>query len=145
MKKSMLGIAVFIFALVFGQSVFAHSSMCEGKMKEMVKSLKLNAEQQKKIEAITTEFKSSQKDNWNSMKASHDAIMQQVQSDSMDKSKLDEAIDQQAQQIGSVMKAKAMMKNQIYVLLDAKQKAEFVKMMKMHEDKMKDMFKKCDD
>lgn len=145
MNKSILGIAAFILALVFGQSAFAHSSMCEDKMKDMTKSLKLDAEQQKKIEAIRSEFKNSQKDNWDKMKGSHDAIMQQVESDSMDQAKLDEAINAQAAQIASVMKAKAMMKNQIYVLLNAKQKAEFVNMMKKHEEKMKDMFKKCDD
>jgi protein CpxP len=145
MNKSILGIITFIFALVMGQSVYAHSSMCENKMKQMVQSLKLDAEQQKKVAVIRDQFKASQKDNWTKMKASHDLIAQQVQADTLDQAILDEAVNQQAQQIGATMKAKALMQNQIYIILNPQQKTEFVAMMKAREDKMKDMFKKCED
>jgi len=145
MNKKIIGIGVFIFALIFGQSVFADSDdcTCGEKMKEMITSLKLDDAQQAKIKVIKEQMKSSVKSNWEKMKGLREQINQQIHSDDMDSSKVDQLINLKAELMGKMMKAKAMARHQMYGLLTPQQKVQFQELFKKWDEKVEKKHESC--
>lgn len=165
MNKKISLAAVLAFSLVVGQSVFAstadttnasatmnsehskssdaQSSNCSEKMKKMLSTLKLDDAQKAKIESIREQAKANQKANWEQMKALKVEMNQLIQSDTMDQAQLDSLITKKKDLIGSMMKAKAMAKHEIYTILNPQQKIQFQQMMKQWEEKQHNRHKDC--
>jgi len=142
--NKLLGIVVTVSMLLFGQCIYADAD-CGEKFKQMVQSLKLDENQQAKIKTIKEQLRTTLKDNWERMKALREQINQQVQSDNMDTSKVDELINTKVQLIGTVMKAKVNAQHEIYGVLNAKQKTQYHELRKEWEDKMTKKFEECKD
>jgi len=145
MNKNIIGAIAFVLFFLAGQSVFAHdlSPMCGDRIQHMVDTLKLDGAQQTKIKAIKEQLKNDQMPNWKKMGDLRDQMNQLIQSDSMDQSKLDGLVTEQAQLIGATIKAKAIAENQIFGVLNAQQKIQYPQMIKQKEEKIKEMFEKC--
>lgn len=67
----------------------------------------------------------------------------QASSSSMDQGNSDALIDKKTKIIGDMMKAKMAAKNQIFSILNDKQRTELQSKMKKAEDKMIEKFKEC--
>jgi len=145
MLKKCLWIAAFAFSLVLSQSTFAHDWNCGEGIKHMVESLKLDDAQKAKIKPILDQLKTTIQSNAAQFSALDTQISEQVNSASMDQSKVDGLIDQKAQLIGNMMKAKVAAKSQIITILTPEQKTQIQGMMKKVEEKMAEKYKNCHD
>lgn len=145
MYKNILGIVAVAVSLTLSQSAFAHSWGCGEGMKAMVESLKLEDAQKEKIKPILEQLKSSMKENGTQMHDLEVKINEQVDSATMDQSVVDGLVDQKSKLIGNIMKAKAVAKNQIMMILNPQQKMDLHAKMKAVEDKMVAKYKSCHD
>lgn len=145
MNSKLLWIIAFACSLFLGQSAFAHKWYCGEKMDEMKKSLHLTSDQEKKIEPIMKQLKTTMKDSATQMKDVSKEVQEQITTNSTDESALDSLVDKKTKIIGAMIKAKIHAKHEIYGLLDDKQKAHYKKMMQEWEQKMADKYKKCKD
>lgn len=145
MNSKLLGIIAVVLSLFLGQSAFAHGWFCGDKMDKLKKELHLTPEQDKKIEPILKQLKTTMKDNATQMKDLSKQVNEQITSNSTDESNLDSLIDKKTKMIGDMMKAKLHAKHEIYNTLDEKQKTHFKKMMQEWEHKMAEKFKHCKD
>lgn len=146
MNKKMLWIGAVALSLILGQVAFAHegSCGCNGeRMKKMVETLNLDADQQAKLKSIKEQVKASVKSSKDQIKTVRDQIDQLVQSDKMDENKLNDLISQKKDLIANFMKAKLVAKHQIYTILNAQQKTKYQEMMKQWKEKRKEAFKNC--
>jgi protein CpxP len=144
MKKSLLWLVAVTFSLVLGQSAFANDKHCgEGMMKKMVEHFKLDSDQKAKVKPILEQLKSTMQTNWAQMRDLRMQMNQQVMSDTMDQSTVDGLIDKKTKLMGDMMKARMNAKHQVYMLLNAKQKAEYQAMAKKMHDKMASKVDEC--
>ncbi len=153
MTSNMLGIAIFVSALILGQQVFADSHDnqpiqswgCgeEIDIDHVAEILKLNDAQLTKIKNIKAQFKIGQKANWVQMKTLREQINQQIQSNTMDQLKIDSLINTKTQLIGSMLKGKIMAKHLIYGVLNIQQKAQYQQMQKNLEEKIAKKYESC--
>lgn len=143
MIRKFLWIAAVTGSLVLAQSSFADS--CRVGLQKMIKSLDLDDAQKAKITPILEQMKASKKDDWSQMKDLDSQINQQVTSDKMDQAAVDSLVDKKTKLIGSMMKTKLVAKNQIFTVLNAKQKTELQNMMTKADEKMAEKFKNCHD
>lgn len=141
MFKKCLWIVALGLSLVLSQSIFANH--CKHGMSKMIESLNLETAQKEKIKPILEQLKSSKKDNWTQMKDLDNQIHQQATSANMDQATVDALIDKKTNLIGNMMKAKIKATNQIYAVLNPKQKEELQNKKKKWEEKMASKFKKC--
>lgn len=111
----------------------------------MVDSLKLDDTQKQKIMPVVENLKASIKQSAMQMKDLSKQIDEQMTSDAMNQSVVNDLIDKKAKLIADMMKAKIMAKNQIYVVLNPQQKTEWRSMMQKMKDKMDAKFKGCHD
>lgn len=142
-KKILLAVVV-AFSFIACQNVFAEGWGCGEGMKKMVGSLSMDAAQKEKIKPILEQLKSSMQTNITQMKDLHTQITQQVQSDTMDQSAMDNLIDSKTKLIGNMMKAKIMAQHQIFMLLTPVQKAKYNSMLQRVEAKWAERGKRCD-
>lgn len=143
MKNQFLLAMAFIFSFVLAQSAFAHGMQCGDRMQEMVKSLHLDDAQKAQVKPIMDKMTDGMKSNWMQMKDIRAQINQQVDSDAMDQAVVDGLIDKQVKMMGDMMKAKAMTRHQIAMILNAKQKTSYQDMMKKMHEKMEAMYAQC--
>ena len=145
MNNKILGITIFVFAFFFCQVTFAEDDgwKCGDRLKEMVKTLKLDNGQQAKIQVTQDLLRAHMKPHWEKMKSLHEQINQQIQSENMDETKLGDLINAKAQLIGKVMKEKSMAQHQIYLVLNPKQRTQYQQMTKKWDKKVEKMFAKC--
>ncbi len=144
MFKKCLWIVAIACSLAIGQAAFAGCA-CETGIDKMVASLKLDKAQKDKIKPILDQLKASVKDSAAQMTDLESQINQQATSASMDQATVDGLVDKKVKLIGDMMKAKITAKNQIFAILDDKQKAALQAMLKKSEDKMTAQFKHCHD
>jgi periplasmic protein CpxP/Spy len=144
MYKKILWIVAFTSALIFSQGTLAHSWSCGKGMSKMVADLKLNADQQAKVDVIMSQLKASMKANWSQMGDVEKQIHQQVMSDKMDTATLNGLVDQKTKLMGENMKAKLTAQNQMMMVLTAEQKTALQTKIQAREDKMATKLKKCD-
>lgn len=144
MYKHMLSVFVLAMSLALSATGFAASECHEG-LKHMVDSLKLDDTQKQKIMPVVENLKASIKQSAMQMKDLSKQIDEQMTSDAMNQSVVNDLIDKKAKLIADMMKAKIMAKNQIYVVLNPQQKTEWRSMMQKMKDKMDAKFKGCHD
>lgn len=142
MYRKLFGIVVFAFSLAFGQAVFAD---CGEGLKAIVEGLKIDEAQKAKIKPILEQLKSETKNNWTQMKDINTQLRQQIQSSTMDQNTVNDLVDKKTKLIGDMIKAKVSAKNQIYNILNDKQKTELQTLMTKMEEKMAEKYKKCHD
>lgn len=145
MYKKLLGIFALAFTLVLSSSAFAHSGMCGDRMKTMLDSMNLDAAQKEKIKPVLDTLKSSMKQSVEQMKDLDKQLNDQVVSDKMDQTAVNDLVDKKAKVIGDMMKAKMMAKSQIAAVLTAQQKEQWHSMMQKMKAKMEEKFKNCHD
>ena len=145
MYKKFVWIGAVSFSLLLGtQTAFAHSDWCDDRMDKMAETLKLDAAQKEKMKPVWEQLKSSMKEKGTQMKELHTQINTQMDSDKVDQSAVDGLIDKKAALLGDMMKAKAAARQQLFTVLNPKQKAAFKdKLKKMHE-KISAKFAECD-
>lgn len=144
MFKKILGTTALVCSLAISPAVFADCG-CGGGMKKMLESMRLDAAQKEKIKPIMETMKSNMKADVDQMKDLDQQINDQAVLATMDQSTVDSLVDKKAKLIGDMMKAKVMAKNQIYAVLNPKQKTELQNDMKKMEAKMEATFKSCHD
>lgn len=143
MNKKLLWIIAFTFSLCCGQSVFADKDKCGEKLSKMVNELNLDKDQKEKVKPVIDNLKTTLKDNAEQMKDIRTQMSQQILSDKMDKANVDSLIDKKMTLVGNMMKAKAAAMNEIYGILNDKQKAKVQDKMKKIESKMAEKYKSC--
>lgn len=135
-KTRLLTIAA-CFSLLLTSVVSADQSSChcKGRMSDLFKQLQLDTNQQAQIKAIRDKNKDAMKANWQQIKSLRSQLKALATSDKLDESTLNKLADQKAALMSSIMKAKIASKNQIYNILNDKQKQQFQTMMKQWEAK----------
>lgn len=145
MHKKILWITAFTCTLMLNQTAFAHSSECGESIGHMVKSLKINDDQQVKIKPILEQLKSRKKDLGTQLSNLDAQIRQLEASTTIDQAAVDALVDKQAKLIADMMKAKIQTKNQILTILDDQQKTELHNLINKNEEKMLKKYKSCHD
>lgn len=108
---------------------------CKGRLSEMYKELQLDANQQAQIKAIKDKNKKTMQASWQQMKELRSQLKALVTSEKLDEATLNKLANQKAALMSSITKAKISTKNQIYNVLNDKQKQQFQSMMKQWEAK----------
>jgi len=153
MNKKIISSTVLAFFLSFNQAAFAMTSTtdsnkqcsCGERFKNMMASLNLTPEQKDKIKAIKAQARQALKGKVKEMRSIRMQINTIVRSDTVDETKLDALINQKKDMIGNFMKHRAMVKHQIYMLLNDKQKAQLQQMSNKWAEKMDKMHMQHDD
>ena len=146
MNSKLLTVVFFVVSLIVSPFALADSKgnwWCGDRFKNVGESLKLTDEQQAKLKDIKDQFMSSVKSSKDQMSGLRKEIMQQVQSDSMDQSKLDDLISKKTQLIGTIMKAEVTARHDLYMLLTPEQKKRYQAILQKIEDKMAEKYKSC--
>lgn len=137
MKKLAL-IPLILLGLGLAQPTFADKDKgyCPKKMQKMTKELNLSKEQQDKIKDI----KQTAYDKLKSQKSKMSSVYKQMKSaafsEKMDESQVDALVKEKKDLMGEMLKTKLMMKNDVYNVLNDKQKAKFKQMMDKKYKKM---------
>lgn len=142
MAKKLLWIAAMVFSLVLGSTAYADGH-CGHRIEAFVSGLNLDDSQKAKIQPIVEQLKSNMKDNWSKMKDIRMQLNQQIMSDKMDQSVVDSLVDQRSKMMSDMMKARASAMNQIWGVLNDKQKAACQDMMKKWAEKAASMHESC--
>lgn len=143
MYKKLIGSVVVACSLAFSQVTLADDWGCKEGLKSMVSSMKMDAETKTKAMAIFDQLKTSMKGIPAQMDELDKKINEQVNSDKMDQSVVNDLVDQKVKLIGDMIKAKLTAKNQILALLTPEKKAELLSMMQKLENKIANKFKSC--
>lgn len=143
MHKTILCVVSLAFSLVFSEAALADSWGCGEGLRAMVESLKLNTDQKEKIKPILSQLKLDMSAKGIQMRGLDTQLKQQVESSNMNQATVDDLINKKTKLIGDMMKAKIMAKNQIYTILDEKQKTELQAMVSKLEEKRSAKFKSC--
>ncbi|KTC97981.1 Spy/CpxP family protein refolding chaperone [Legionella erythra] len=136
-KKLLIAIiaCVSFLSLQIASADQAGNCPCKGRLSEMFKDLQLDANQQAQIKAIKDKNKEAMQASWKQMKELRGQLKALVTSDKLDEATLDKLVSQKAALMSSITKAKISTKNQIYNVLNDKQKQQFQSMMKQWEAK----------
>lgn len=145
MFNKLLWVVTFSLSLLISQVSFADSHDCKKGLSHIVDSLNLTSDQKAKVKPILEQLKSSVNTSASQMKSLRDELNQQIHSANMDESVTNGLIDKKVKLIGDVIKAKATAAHQVYVILDDKQKAQAMSLVKEMEAKMADKYAKCSD
>lgn len=143
MYIKLLGSIAVACSLAFSQGVLADDWGCKEGLKSMVMSLKMDESTKTKVMAILDNLRSTKKATASQMESLDKQIHDQVRSDKMDQTAVNDLVDQKAKLIGDMMKAKISAKNQIFMLLNPEQKAELSANMQKLEEKISNKFKSC--
>lgn len=135
MNKKLISLVAITLIITFGQSSFA----CSGDSKhcnthhrsdKLAKELNLTPEQEAKLQTYKEKAQANFKTNYAQLRTLRTQINSLIESDKIDEAKLDSLIDQINKIRGSMLKNKIMMQHQMFTILDAKQKAKFLKLKK---------------
>ncbi|KTD60164.1 envelope stress induced periplasmic protein [Legionella sainthelensi] len=132
MNKKLISLAAFTLIITLGQSSFAcsnDSKHCNHSDK-LAKELNLTPEQEAKLQTYKEKAQANFKTNYSQLRTLRTQINSLIESDKIDETKLDSLIDQIDKIRGSMLKTKIMMQHQMFTILDAKQKAKFLKLKK---------------
>lgn len=153
MNKSIYGIGLFIASLLLTQLVSADSTSvspsstgswwCSQRLQDIASTLKLDAGQQEKIQAIKDQLKTSTKANGEKLGALRGQINELIQSDKMDQAKLDGLVQQKIDLVSSMIRAETLSMHQIYGVLTAEQRTQYQQIMKAWEDNVAQKYKSC--
>jgi len=121
----------------------APSTLCQKRMDFMNKTLQLSSDQQAKIKAIHDSGKAAMKANWQQLKGLKDQMKQLVASDKLDQGQLDTLVQQKTALMGTMMKARVTLQNQVYNVLNDQQKKQFHDAMAKWEAQKKEWHKGC--
>ena len=144
MKKTIIGAAALTCSLLFGQPVLADSdNECGEGLKNMLSSLHLTSDQQKKIEGYKEEAKKTIMDKAQDMKNLQTKIKDEMKKKDYNANTVDGYIDDKAKDIGEIMKAKMKLEQNIASVLDPKQKEKFDEERNKRQEKMEQKYEKC--
>ncbi|MGC1183519.1 Spy/CpxP family protein refolding chaperone [Legionella sp.] len=143
MYKKLLGTLALTCSLAISSAAFAHFGGCGEGMNKMLESIKLDDSQKQKIQPILANLKATMKQSGEQMRDLSKQINDQITSGNMDQSVVNDLIDKKTKLIGDMIKAKVMVKSQIYTLLNAQQKTELQNKMKQKEEQMVEKYKSC--
>ncbi len=149
MIKKMILLPALALSLTFSVPSFAdqhENGQCPCmRMQKISQELNLTADQKEKIKAIKEEARKSLQANKEEMISIRTQVKELIKSDKIDEAKLNKLLEQKKEILASKMKTKIMMKNQIYNVLNAQQKAKFSAMMDKWENKWKNKMKKMNE
>ena len=146
MSKKFIWLSTFLLAFIFGQTSFADSSISTNQtdssayqshkgFDKMATELNLTDDQKVKIQAMKQQAHSNLKANFTQLKALRGQISALISSDKMDETKLDNLISQRSAIKNTMLKNRIMMQHQIYILLNDKQKVQYLDLKKKWEAK----------
>lgn len=138
-----LGLIVLLLSFIFSPLALANTWNCGENLRTMVESLNLDKTQKEKIKPILDQVKSAMQDKSSQMNDLENQINGLVSSNNLDEGALNNLIDQKTKLIGDMMRTKLMAKNQIFAILNDKQKADLQSKISKAEQKIADQFKKC--
>ncbi|KTD64783.1 Spy/CpxP family protein refolding chaperone [Legionella spiritensis] len=118
---------------------------CKAGWNKLINKLQLTDDQQTKIKAIKAKGRQMMQANREQFKAIRLKMNQLITSEKLDEAALDKLIDQKVALTRASLKSRIMTKNEIYNLLDPRQKQIFQDMMQKWEAKKKMFFKKEQD
>ena len=129
MNKKFTWLSALVLALLLGQPSFASSndqatSGSHHHWGKVYSKLNLTTEQKEKIKAIRTQTHANLKANRTKVWAIQRELSTLIHSDKMDTRKVDALINEKAQLKAQIQKSRAVMQNEIYNVLNSKQKAE---------------------
>lgn len=149
MNKAIIWISSILFVFVVGQPVFADDTQAmQGQQQgmkhrdpfhRMLSNINLTDEQKIKVQAFRKKLRDQFEENRAKMKSINTEMGNLIHSDKMDEKKLDDLIAQRTQMMAGMMKNMAIMRNQIYNMLDAKQKEQLKTMRAKWMSKAQDM------
>ena len=131
MKKTALCFAMLMATTAFSPLVLAdhdksakkHSTcICKG---DFLQKLHLTPEQQAKIQAIRQQSRAFNTSKRQEIATIRNQIDMLSKADKLDEAKLDALVAQQKDNLGALIKQKTLTANEIYHVLDAKQKAQY--------------------
>jgi protein CpxP len=132
-KKLISLTVVALLAMVINSSVFAdktttHQCYCK-PLETAVEKLNLTSEQQIKIKAIKKQMRESMRSKLVELRSLKPQLNGLIKSEKLDPAKLETLINQKKELLASIMKSRIMARNQIYNLLDTKQKEQFAQIL----------------
>ncbi|AUH72944.1 Spy/CpxP family protein refolding chaperone [Legionella sainthelensi] len=132
MNKKLISLAAFTLIITLGQSSFACSNDSKhcNRSDKLAKELNLTSEQEAKLQTYKEKAQANFKTNYSQLRTLRTQINSLIESDKIDETKLDSLIDQINKIRGSMLKNKIMMQHQMFTILDAQQKAKFLKLKK---------------
>ena len=144
MNKMLVVPAALVLSLSLSQTTFAYDmkKMSDNKkkyyacMQGTMKKLDLTADQKTKIVTIRSHERKAMEGKWREARALRHEMRAVVESDKLDEVKLTSLIQKRKDLMADIYKAKLVAKNEIYNLLDAKQKAAYTDMAN-HCEEMK--------
>ena len=150
MSRNILKTSILVLSLLAVKSALAehdHSSWWCGDrithMSDMVKSLHLSTAQAHQVNLIRTQFKAIISPEYARIQDLRIKIQQEVQSEKMNQLKLDHLINQKAQVIDRMMRARAIAQHQVYVILNQQQQIIYKKQMNMHHAHIAASYAQC--
>ena len=141
--KKILQIILISSCVLFAQIVFANP-FCRAGFDKMVQSLNLDPNQKTQIAPILRQLKQQLQNSGEQMGDLNKQINQEANSAPMNQAKVNDLVDKQTKLIGNMIKAKITAKNQIFSILNPKQKEKLQERVKEQEQKMAEKYKKCD-
>ncbi|QDP72613.1 hypothetical protein FOG18_08630 [Legionella israelensis] len=142
MNKGMIWLSAIAFSLsVNTATVFAlpadNMKKCPGHeyKEKMLEKLNLTDAQKKQIEDIKKQYKEGMRAKFGELKNLRSQMIDLVKSDKIDENQLNQLVNQKKEILGSILKSKIMMKNQIYNVLNDDQKKQYIDMMQKWMDK----------
>lgn len=143
MYKKLLWIILIISSLTLSNLAFSAPPYCRLGLNKLVQMINLDSAQKEKIKPILDQLKSTISGARSQMHGLGEQITQQVDSTDMNQGTLDSLISQKVKLIGEMIKAKLMAKHQIFGILNPQQREKLQSMVKMVNDRVTALFKKC--
>ncbi|KTD61962.1 Spy/CpxP family protein refolding chaperone [Legionella shakespearei] len=140
MSKKIIWLSALLLSLFVVQPTVAcsvsNSKHCHcNDHKKLSKALNLTADQKAKIKAIRAQAKSGFKANYKQLHDLRVQINALAQTDTVDETKLDSLINQRNKIRAAMIKSQVMMQHQIYMLLTAQQKQQYLEIKKQQAAK----------
>lgn len=138
MLKKLIVLPALALSLFTVQPVFANhydhknNCQCQKSMSSMVQQLDLTSEQTAKIKAIKESSRETVKADIQKLRELRKQMHELVTADQLDEAKLNDLVNQKTSILSSLMKTRIMTKNQIFQVLNEKQKEKLKETMKQH-------------
>lgn|SRR3990167_1528063 len=146
MSKKRLYLPALLLSLALGQASISNvyaaadeplrSCICGMHIEKIVQTFHLTPDQKNKIEELIEKNKANIKTDVEQMQGLRVQMRDLITSDNFDEDKVNALIDKKKELIGTIAKAKVMVKRQIYTLLNAQQKAEYKALVQKHEEQL---------
>jgi protein CpxP len=144
MNKKFIWLSTLVIALIIGQPTFACSDTkdqskqchCKTNGKKISENLNLSDEQKKKIIALKKQSHHELKLNYKKIIALRTQINAMSKAEKIDEAKLDALIKQKNLVLGEMLKKHIILQHQIYTVLTAAQKTQYLALEKSRKLKL---------